>query len=473
MGRAQRRQAERDHRKANRTQPGAVTAIARGSAVIDPRPAGVLSSALPRQRGKGQGELGTPAIFASGVFGTTSVAVGAPEPRRAPEVLHRTAPEPLPAHERVDVQSLEVTAAGCETLADVEPQALGLTYWFDAAPEGEPYAVTVRFTGRLTARRGDPGDNDASTTFIVDESVADVLPGSGHVALTTRVGELATGVWAVRAQVVATTERARQRGATRVHTRSPGAVSPGATASGSTGWAHGIRERAPGVRAGVWPALVAIGAVVALGIQARLGAQAALPSTQLFVLSVIACLVGLIGAKLYYLIQPPQDVRVALRSGMCLQGFVIAAMATVVAGALIEGISAGPLLDVTAPGLAIGMAIGRVGCFFAGCCAGRPTASRWGRWSSNRRLGLRRIPVQLVESVVALLIGAAALVAVATATVHPSGVVFTAVIAAYTLARQLLFPLRDLPRKTALGRLIVTAVSVVVLISAIALALLS
>ena len=34
--------------------------------------------------------------------------------------------------------------------------------------------------------------------------------------------------------------------------------------------------------------------------------------------------------------------------------------------------------DVFAPGIALGHAIGRVGCLFAGCCFGRPTSLPWG-----------------------------------------------------------------------------------------------
>jgi phosphatidylglycerol:prolipoprotein diacylglycerol transferase len=94
---------------------------------------------------------------------------------------------------------------------------------------------------------------------------------------------------------------------------------------------------------------------------------------------------------------------------MCIQGFGLGAIGTLVIGAWATGMPAGPLLDVTAPGLLVGMTIGRFGCFFGGCCAGRPTASRWGLWSSDRRLGVRRVPTQLLESTVALVVGLAAL----------------------------------------------------------------
>jgi phosphatidylglycerol:prolipoprotein diacylglycerol transferase len=34
--------------------------------------------------------------------------------------------------------------------------------------------------------------------------------------------------------------------------------------------------------------------------------------------------------------------------------------------------------DAFAPGLALGHAIGRLGCFAAGCCYGKPTSAWWG-----------------------------------------------------------------------------------------------
>src|SRR6516164_10979336 len=73
---------------------------------------------------------------------------------------------------------------------------------------------------------------------------------------------------------------------------------------------------------------------------------------------------------------------------------------------------AGVFLDATAPGLLVAMAVGRVGCFFAGCCGGPPTASSFGVWSSDQRVGARRIPTQLLELVLAGILGLGALVAV-------------------------------------------------------------
>lgn len=129
-------------------------------------------------------------------------------------------------------------------------------------------------------------------------------------------------------------------------------------------------------------------------MQALLAFQAGLPVAGVFWLSLVASLVGLAGAKLYYVLGPlvkgdlPTGLSM-LTGGMCIQGFVLGAVATLVIGAPVADLALGPLLDVTAPALLFGMTIGRFGCLLGGCCAGRPTASRWGVWLSDRRLGMR------------------------------------------------------------------------------------
>jgi phosphatidylglycerol:prolipoprotein diacylglycerol transferase len=67
--------------------------------------------------------------------------------------------------------------------------------------------------------------------------------------------------------------------------------------------------------------------------------------------------------------------------------------------------------DLCAPALALGHAFGRLGCFFAGCCYGRPTDSIFGVVFSDPRcevapalLGIRLHPTQLYESAGNLLI---------------------------------------------------------------------
>jgi len=205
-------------------------------------------------------------------------------------------------------------------------------------------------------------------------------------------------------------------------------------------------------------------------MQALLAAHRQLPAVGLLVLSVIASLLGLVGAKLYYSATHREEKTSVLRAGMCIQGFVLVAISTILLGSLILGIPIGRMLDVTAPGLLFGMSIGRLGCFFGGCCAGLPTASRWGIWSSDRTVGARRIPVQLVESASSGFIAVAALVAVLL-TSPAGGVIFIAAVAANTFIRQLLFPLRGVPRTTAHGRTLTLAATTLVLVADLAIAL--
>ncbi|MFA4841209.1 MAG: prolipoprotein diacylglyceryl transferase family protein, partial [Agrococcus sp.] len=357
---------------------------------------------------------------------------------------------------------LRVSAFNCETLAEVEPHALGLTYEFEAAPEGDPYAVTIGFEGRRAGATREPGPGDR---FAVSTTVDRVLPGSGRVAVTTRIPNLAPGPWQVVARPAV--QRLGDTGAAAASgdARAVPPPLPGGFAEGATGWAPVINVRAPGVLLGAWPALVGLGAVVALIIQVLLAARFGLPVPRVVLVSLVACLVGLIGAKLYYLALYPAARRRALYGGgMCIQGFVLGAAAALMMGAWMAGIGIGSLLDITAPGLMFGMTIGRFGCFFGGCCVGRPTASRWGLWSSDRRLGARRIPTQLLEAALAAAIGVTTLVVLIIAGLpEPAGVVFVGTVAAYVVGRQLLLPLRVEPAKTRHGRALVLAAAATVL----------
>lgn len=350
---------------------------------------------------------------------------------------------------------LDVTPLACGPVEGQDPQALGLTYWFDAPAEGAATAVTVRFAGkRLDV--GTPGPKDAFTTQAV---VDPVLPGSGRTAITTRVVDVTPGEW----QVWASASTAGGDGAS--------ARLPDAAGRGPTAFAPVVRVRAPGVRLGAWPFMVLLGASLGLAVQAALAVSRDVSALRLFLVTLLACVVGVVGAKIYYLVTHRGESNNLLTVGMSVQGFVIGCIATVVIGSLAAGLRIGTTLDLTAPGLLLGMTVGRIGCFFGGCCAGRPTASRWGLWSSDRRLGTRRIPVQLMESAMAGAVFACSVLVVSLVQLPWDGLAFIGSLAAYIFGRQLLFPLRDLPRKTAHGRQATMVVAATLLLADIAIVL--
>lgn len=359
---------------------------------------------------------------------------------------------------------VDVNSFTCGMLRSVEPQALGVNYWFDAAPDGDPYPVTVHIEGRL---RGElpPGQRGAFTRMATVEGI---VPGSGRVAVTTRISGLALGTWDVTATPVQPTPEGS--GAASSPPADPRL--PRGTASGTTMFGPVARVSAPGVRLGAWPALVGLGTVLALVVQSLLAPRLGLPVRQLLPLSLVACVLGLLGAKTYFLVTHPREPRSFLTLGMSIQGFVLVAIAVLLGGAWTLDLAPGAVLDATAPGLLLGMMVGRLGCLLGGCCAGRPTSSRWGVWSSDRRLGVRRIPVQLLESSLAGAVGVLALLAVVGFGAGAGGLVFVAGVAAYTAGRQVLFPLRGIPRDTTHGRQIMLVASSLVALAATAAVLL-
>lgn len=367
----------------------------------------------------------------------------------------------LAGRARKPAQPLEFASFSCESLAEAEPRALGFTYWFEATPAGEPYDVAVRFVGRRSDVRGRPGPRDQ---FEVVRTVSSVIPGSGPIALTTRVTDIATGKWNVTA-IPKPLPRGDPAAAEASRTGAATGMSI-ASAMGVVGFAPLVKVQAPGAQLGAWPSLVGVGAVVALAAQSALAAQRGLPVAPITVISLFACLVGLFGAKAYYLVTHPGEKRSLLTIGMSLQGFVLVAIGTLVVGSAVAGLPTLLVLDVTAPGLLLGMTIGRLGCFFGGCCVGRPTGARWGLWSSDRTLGTRRIPVQLFESAMAGALAIASVAVVVASMQLQPGLVFIASISAYVLGRQFLFPLRSIARASKHGRAVTMVVATLMLFAA-------
>lgn len=126
--------------------------------------------------------------------------------------------------------------------------------------------------------------------------------------------------------------------------------------------------------------------------------------------------------------------------GLCIQGGLLGGLTVAVAGVWAIGDPPRYFLDAVVPGLFVGLAVARVGCLAGGCCAGRPSRSRWALWSYSGSVGGRRVPTQPLESLLCLGIAALALTGQPAA---GSGALFVAAMAAYALGRQALWPLRD------------------------------
>ena len=314
-------------------------------------------------------------------------------------------------------------------------------------------------------RVGVTGRPSPRDRFIQEEIVEGIVPGSGPVSITARVCGVNPGEWDVTAEMASPPLRAcGRRSSRRPGQRNLQALRPAAwswrrwalsTAPASqskTRWAPLVGlDRMPAVVPGSYTVLVTLGIVIGLMVQARLLALEHVDVGRVLMVSLVPVTMGLVGAKLWYLALDRQSWRKSLTEGWCIQGFLAGAALTATAAMVALNLPVGRVLDATAPGLFIGLAVGKLGCFFTGCCAGRPTGSRWGVWSSDRRMGARRLPAQLLESATSLIIGRAALLLVLHYRPAVAGALFIASFASYTLCRQFLLRLRAEHRRSRIG----------------------
>ena len=339
----------------------------------------------------------------------------------------------------------------------VDTEALCVTHWFDSEPDGEPYSATIRFTGNRIGVRGKPGPRD---TFVKNETVEGIVPGSGSVSITTWVYGLHPGEWTVTADLIRAPGRA---GARRPSTggRHAGshtlprakwswtrwALSTAPFAPIKTRWGPLVRlVGVPAVIPGTWSGLVATGVLVGAVVQATLLARANVGVAPALLVDLLALLSGLVVAKVWYVVmRPGRSWRQSIGEGWTVDGLLLAAPVAGVVALFALNLPIGTFLDASAPALFFGVAIGRLGCFFTGCCSGRCTRSRWGVWSSNRRVGARRIPTQLLESGAGLAIGGAGTLLVLSDGLGVPGATFVAAVAIYVIVRQLLLRLRAEP----------------------------
>lgn len=359
-------------------------------------------------------------------------------------------------------------AAGQES----ELEGLSVSHWFDPGDRGEPYTAVVRFAGHRADVEGRPGVNDA---FVKEETIDGVVPGSGPVSITTWVDGLQPGEWTVKADMVRP-HLGRSKGGgnnSGEHTLPRAAwswmrwrVSSGPFDLVRTRWAPMVRlARMPAVIPGSWIGLVLLGVLVGLITQSAILARAHVSVGRSLFVTLVVLVAGLAGAKLWYIAQHRQSWRTQPTEGWSVHGFLAAAPPVAALSLLALQLPLGVFLDASAPGLFFGVAIGRLGCFFTGCCAGRTTASRWGVWSSDRRVGARRVPAQLLESASGLVLGTVTLGLVLRSAPALHGAILLAAFAAYVLVRLVLLSLRAEAPRRSMGAPITAATAVVALLA--------
>lgn len=132
-------------------------------------------------------------------------------------------------------------------------------------------------------------------------------------------------------------------------------------------------------------------------------------------LSYYILIAAIVGSRILYVIiniryfmENPLEIIKIWSGGLVFYGGFIFGIAVVIYFFKKNNMPLWKTADILAPSISIGQMVGRIGCFFAGCCYGRPTNLPWGITFSNptslAKLYVPLHPTQLYSSLSGLMI---------------------------------------------------------------------
>lgn len=125
-----------------------------------------------------------------------------------------------------------------------------------------------------------------------------------------------------------------------------------------------------------WTMMVAA-LVTGIFLGMRRAGREGLPERPVALLGILLVPVALLGSKLFFWIfeTPPRTLELALslKGGLVIYGGIVLSVIFTFFYARQRGLPLGKLFDAFTPSLALGIGIGRLGCFFSGCCYGSAT----------------------------------------------------------------------------------------------------
>lgn len=193
--------------------------------------------------------------------------------------------------------------------------------------------------------------------------------------------------------------------------------------------------------------LVMLGFGAGIWLAARLARRRGLPGDAFLDAAVVILFASVLGARLLFVALNWQEYAPQLweaaalwRGGMSFHGGVIAG---ILAGVIYMRRQRLPVLamgDAAAPGIALGYAVGRLGCFLNGCCYGGPTDLPWGVHFPGAPPGIDYHPAQIYAALVSLALAGG--LGYAYLRPHRVGQVLALYVSGYSLYRFLIESLR-------------------------------
>ena len=202
--------------------------------------------------------------------------------------------------------------------------------------------------------------------------------------------------------------------------------------------------------------------LIGLRVAVARGRARGLNDARVMDLGILVIIGALVGAKLLlfivefdHILESPAYIWTLLRSAGVFYGGLLLAVGAAFWFMRRHRMPVWTTCDAFAPGIALGQAVGRVGCLLAGCCYGRPTELPWGitfvdpiaAANVGTPLDVALHPTQLYESVATLLIMGVLLLLERRGRMFP-GQVFWSYLLLYPIARFSIEFFRGDPRGT-------------------------
>lgn len=150
---------------------------------------------------------------------------------------------------------------------------------------------------------------------------------------------------------------------------------------------HPILAQAGAITVYTYGVLVAAGAILGLLYARRQAARAGLPPRQIWNLGIYTIFGSLLVSKVWLVFSNWRFFAAnrseifsltMFQSAGTFYGGLLGAILTIYLYASFTRLPVLPVLDIAAAALPLSHAIGRLGCFAAGCCFGKPTGLPWG-----------------------------------------------------------------------------------------------
>ncbi len=160
-----------------------------------------------------------------------------------------------------------------------------------------------------------------------------------------------------------------------------------------------------------WGVFVLAGILLAVFYTAREAEKAGFRREDIYDLAFFAVLAGLVGARLFYVAThwqefapDPLEILRVWHGGMVFYGGFLLGVPAALLFVHRRRLPLAQVADWVAPGIPLAIAIGRWGCFFNGCCYGKPTHLPWGvvfpdGAAGAQFPGVHLHPTQIYESI--------------------------------------------------------------------------